>query len=338
MPSEELPEAAGADPDHATVAARHELADLIDEAFGGLADRDRVVYELAYRHGLDGLELAGALGVSHTNANTMVGRLRVAIERSLGALLMSRSVRGNRDGCAELVALLADWDGVFTPLIRKRVARHIDECAVCDGERRRRVSPAALLGSAPVFVPAPGWLRDCTLSVARDATPAVGRGSAQKRTARAGLGAALVLIGIGGALQLGMPVMQESHPVSEPVGKTVSRRVGTPAPSSASGSSVGGSVTARQIPTVEVTTTVGVPATTTVAPTTEAIGTPTLTSTPEDTTAPNSFEPNRPSNTRTRTTEPSETRTTEPVDTGTMTATYLPGTPVPTVPPGDPIE
>ncbi len=55
-----------------TLAARTELADLIAEAAGGLSDRDRSVLELTYRHGLDGPDLAEALGVSRTNANTMV--------------------------------------------------------------------------------------------------------------------------------------------------------------------------------------------------------------------------------------------------------------------------
>ena len=60
-----------------------------------MSDRDRAVLELAYHHGLDGPELAEALGVSHTNANTMVARLRDTIERSLGALLVARRVMNN---------------------------------------------------------------------------------------------------------------------------------------------------------------------------------------------------------------------------------------------------
>ena len=44
---------------------------------GGRALRPRpAVLELHYRHGLDGPELADALGVSATNANTLVSRLR----------------------------------------------------------------------------------------------------------------------------------------------------------------------------------------------------------------------------------------------------------------------
>jgi RNA polymerase sigma factor (sigma-70 family) len=68
--SDELPEAASHEAGPDTLAARNELANLIAEAAGGLGDRDRTVLELAYRHGLDGPELADALEVSPGNANT----------------------------------------------------------------------------------------------------------------------------------------------------------------------------------------------------------------------------------------------------------------------------
>jgi RNA polymerase sigma factor (sigma-70 family) len=162
-PSEELPEETSQDPGPDALAARTELADLIDEAAGGLSDRDQTVLELAYRHGLDGPELAQALGVSQTNANTMVGRLRDTIERSLGALLVARGVHNNPARCAELAAILDGWDGHFSVLMRKRVARHVESCPTCDDDRRRLVSPTALLGAAPAFMTAPKSLRRKTL-------------------------------------------------------------------------------------------------------------------------------------------------------------------------------
>jgi RNA polymerase sigma factor (sigma-70 family) len=161
--AEEPPEAASADPGPDTLAARSELAELIAAAAGGLPDRDRALLELAYRHGLDGPELGDALGVSRATANRMTSRLRETMERSLGALLVARHTQRSADGCPELRLMLAGWDGEFTILMRKRVARHIESCPACDDERRRRVSPAALLGAAPVFIPAPGWLRERTL-------------------------------------------------------------------------------------------------------------------------------------------------------------------------------
>ena len=161
--SDDLPEAASHDAGPDTLAARNELADLIAAAAGGLGDRDRAVLELAYRHGLDGPELANALEVSPGSANKMVSRLRNTIESSLGALLVARRAQHTADACAELGAILAGWDGRFSVLMRKRIARHIESCPTCEEERRRLVNPVALLGAAPVFIPAPGWLRDHTL-------------------------------------------------------------------------------------------------------------------------------------------------------------------------------
>src|SRR4051812_45352518 len=105
-PVDILPERASGEPTPDLLASRNELAELIAEACGGLSERDQAVYELAYRQGLDGLELAEALGVSHTHANTLVGRLRDGIERSLGALLVCRGAQADPRACPELAALL----------------------------------------------------------------------------------------------------------------------------------------------------------------------------------------------------------------------------------------
>lgn len=146
-----------------TLAARTELANLIAEAAGGLSDGDLAVLELSYRHGLEGADLAAALDVSVAQARAMSLRLRQTIERSLGALLVARRVRRNPVVCLELARILQGWDGVFNARTRRRVTGHIESCLTCEAERRRRVTPAALLGAAPVFIPAPDWLRAQTL-------------------------------------------------------------------------------------------------------------------------------------------------------------------------------
>ena len=163
-PSDEMPDVVSHDAGPDTMAQRLALANLISEAAGGLSDRDQAVLELAYRQGLDGPELAMALGVTQTNANTMVGRLRETIERSLGALLVARRIQANPASCPELASVLHGWDGKFNILMRKRIARHIESCDACEELRSRSVNPAALLG-APVFIPAPAWLKN---SVMRD--------------------------------------------------------------------------------------------------------------------------------------------------------------------------
>ncbi|MDD7919793.1 RNA polymerase sigma factor [Actinomycetospora callitridis] len=164
-PTDDLPDSASTAEGPETLAARTELVSLVAKAVGGLADRDRAVLELHYQHGLDGPALAEALGVSATNANTLVSRLRTTIERCLGATLVARH---HRDHCPELAALLADWDGAMTVLLRKRLNRHIERCGSCSRARRELVTPQALLASAPVIIPAPAWLGD---SVVHHATP-----------------------------------------------------------------------------------------------------------------------------------------------------------------------
>lgn len=238
QPSEELPEMASAEPELATLAARCELADLINDACGGLSDRDRTVLELAYRQDLSGPELADALGVTHKNANNLVERLRDTIARSLGALLVSRRVKADPSRCPELAALLDGWDGDFTVLMRKRIARHIDGCHVCTDERSRMITPAALLGAAPMLIPAPAWLRHATLTRAPlpgSPTPPTGQswwpesdfdvsdltvpatqvGHTRGRV-RLGLGAGLVLMGVVGGALLAMPVAVHTVPTHSP--------------------------------------------------------------------------------------------------------------------------
>ena len=185
--SDELPDEPSPEAGPDALAARNELATLVAHAEGGLSDRDREVLDLAYRHGLTGAELAQALGVSGESAKKMVQRLRHTIERSLGALLMARHARSGHNRCPELAAAVADWDGQFTILVRKRISRHLETCAYCDDHRGRLVSPAALLGAAPVLVPAPGWLRQQTLNQMHSApitSAAVGTGAHSRRPNR----------------------------------------------------------------------------------------------------------------------------------------------------------
>jgi RNA polymerase sigma factor (sigma-70 family) len=163
-PFDDLPDVESPDETPDIVTSRTELADLIAEAAGGLSDRDRVVFDLAFHHGLSGTELADALEISHTNANKIVFRLRRTIERCLGALMLSRHAESAPGRCAELSEILSGWDGQLTVLMRKRISRHIESCSPCDDEQRRLVNPAAMLGTTPVFIVAPDWLRERTLA------------------------------------------------------------------------------------------------------------------------------------------------------------------------------
>lgn len=196
-------------------AERAAAQQIVWDAAAGLADRDRALLDLHLRQGLEGAELGEAMGVTAANAYVMVNRLKAQVERSLGALLIARM---GRDDCDELDGVLADWDGTFSPLIRKRVARHVDDCDVCSRRRKKFLSPWMLLATVPVFT-APLSLRDRVVAdtelvafttpageplaaapLAAATIPSATR--RRPRAAVAAIAAAVVLIGGGGAALL----------------------------------------------------------------------------------------------------------------------------------------
>jgi len=143
-----------------------EFAAMLRGAAAGLDERDQLVLELSVRQGLDGQDLADALGVSANQSYTLVHRMRERVERSLGAYAIAKA--GRKD-CDDLDAILARWDGEFTVLIRKRVARHIDKCSTCS-TNRTKVAPLALFAGAPALA-APPELRDRILTKAGGVVP-----------------------------------------------------------------------------------------------------------------------------------------------------------------------
>lgn len=187
-----------------------ELAELVRSAACGLDARDQLVLELSVRQGLQGADLAAALGVSAEQSYTLVHRMRERVDRSLGALVVARA--GRKD-CPQLDALLTGWDGEFTVLIRKRVARHVEDCPQCE-RTKRRAAPIALLGAAPAFA-APAGLREMIL--ARAGQPGAMSRHAYRFDADGGFprllrrlhlpgmilgGALAVLLGVGGGVLL----------------------------------------------------------------------------------------------------------------------------------------
>src|SRR6201989_3392784 len=162
----------------ADVAADVERADrrgLVRDALGGVGPTEREVLELQLRQGLSGGEVADVLGVSRNHAHALLSRARDQLETSLGALVVART---GRQDCPELDAMLRDWDGALTVLMRKRLNRHVERCDVCSGRRRRAVSPAMLLGIAPIAAlpllagGLPAGFRDQVLRLATGNSPA----------------------------------------------------------------------------------------------------------------------------------------------------------------------
>ena len=143
------------DPDFAGDHDRRELASLVDEAVAGLTEREQEVFHLFARQSLSTDEIAASLELTFANAQKLVQRVRDRIARSAGALLVARQ---GRKECNDLNVLLVDWDGTFSPLWRKRIARHVDECATCERRRAVFLQPGGAVMAAP-FLAAPESLR-----------------------------------------------------------------------------------------------------------------------------------------------------------------------------------
>jgi RNA polymerase sigma factor (sigma-70 family) len=153
--------------DASSGTGRAELRELVTAALAGLNPGDRDVIELNLRHEVVGPDLAAALGVPLNQAHALASRARGQLERSLGALLVART---GRESCAELDAILASWDGTLTPLVRKRVSRHIENCEICGERKRQELSPAALFSVLPLVGLPPG-LRHQVLRLVSDTSP-----------------------------------------------------------------------------------------------------------------------------------------------------------------------
>jgi RNA polymerase sigma factor (sigma-70 family) len=143
---DEAPDVTDDSADVSEHAQRAELRALFEDAAAGLNPGEREVIELQLRQGLEAGEVAIVLGVSRNHAHTLLSRARSQLEACLAVLLVGRAGRGE---CGELGAMLAGWDGRLTVLLRKRVHRHIEQCATCTARRAFELRPAMLLDLSP---------------------------------------------------------------------------------------------------------------------------------------------------------------------------------------------
>ena len=116
-------------------------------------------------------ELAAALGTNVAHAGVRIQRMRHQLELSR-ALVAGLEARPR---CAQLTAALQDWDGVPSPLWRKRLTRHTRSCPVCarataDVVPMERVILSLALLPVPVTL-ATAVLLNSTLAASAGALP-----------------------------------------------------------------------------------------------------------------------------------------------------------------------
>jgi RNA polymerase sigma factor (sigma-70 family) len=101
-------------------------------------------------------DLAGALGLSGRHAAVRVQRMKDQVQT---ARTVVRALHADSE-CLELRALTGNWNGVPSPLWRKRFARHLRGCSVC-GRRTAGLLPIDRLLSGLPLLPLPlGFVLD----------------------------------------------------------------------------------------------------------------------------------------------------------------------------------
>lgn len=154
-PEEDLSDRLIDDPDLAREPKLDELRRLVWEAVDGLGERDQELMALNLTEGLEGEDLAEAMGVDMPHLHVLVSRMKGRMEKALGALLIARL---GSEECDELPQVLGDWDGTFDRDVRARVTRHVGGCDVCQERRAFLMAPANVLPGIMV-VAAPVSLR-----------------------------------------------------------------------------------------------------------------------------------------------------------------------------------
>jgi RNA polymerase sigma factor (sigma-70 family) len=149
----EVDVADGVSGDSDSGARRDESFELVWAAAEGLNENERAVLELSVRQGLQGEELARSLGLTRHNATVLASRMRANLERSISALYL---VRQENPRCKEFRQVTTAYEGAFTPVWRKRIGRHIDQCVYCEGRSR---STALSTFAASPLAAAPAELR-----------------------------------------------------------------------------------------------------------------------------------------------------------------------------------
>ncbi len=132
-----------------------ETTSVAAAASGRLANRDREVLNLAFRHGIEGADLAAVLGVSPRRARTMLAEASSRFRKSAAVVAVLRS---DLAGCAALAAIAGKGDAAPPPLtaeLRRRLTRHLESCPQCTGQREDQVFAPEMLATVPLMTPPP---------------------------------------------------------------------------------------------------------------------------------------------------------------------------------------
>ncbi|MEI2786952.1 MAG: sigma-70 family RNA polymerase sigma factor [Candidatus Nanopelagicales bacterium] len=133
---------------------RDEAARLISQAMAAMSPADRDIVTLALQHDLDVERISEVTGATPNTVHARLSRARAGLSDAVSALALYRS----RSRCEELQAIISPPDQPLTPLLRKRIGRHIKSCDDCEQRRRAALAAMGPAMAAPLYVTPPDTL------------------------------------------------------------------------------------------------------------------------------------------------------------------------------------
>jgi len=134
-----------------------ETLPIVTAALARLPDRDREVLNLAFRHGIEGADLAAVLGLSSRRAESLLSGAGDRFARSAAVVVI---LRAGEAGCQVLAGIVSQQDAVSSPPESKliRLNRHTESCPGCARVLGDRAFSPDLIGQVPLTAP-PARLR-----------------------------------------------------------------------------------------------------------------------------------------------------------------------------------
>ena len=115
---------------------------IVERASCGLNSRDRLFLEMFVSRELSWQQIGDQLNISLSNVYKLHHRVEGRLAQSCAALELATTYHYS---CEALLGLLRDWTGEYSPLWRKRITHHAQQCSTCSGAIKK--TPASRLGS-----------------------------------------------------------------------------------------------------------------------------------------------------------------------------------------------
>jgi DNA-directed RNA polymerase specialized sigma24 family protein len=149
-------QAGGTAPDVRAPRTVGETLPVVTAALARLPDRDREVLSLAFRHAVQGADLAAVLGLSSRRARALLSAASARFGKSAAVAVVLRAGGAGEAGCQVLAGIVSQQDAVTAPPAAKlvRLERHVESCSDCARILGGRAFAPDLVSQVPLAVPA----------------------------------------------------------------------------------------------------------------------------------------------------------------------------------------